>query len=1642
MNLQFSCLLHCCVLCVLLIFVLPGPEFVGAEDGSIDEIKFINNPSEPFKAELVPDPSYGSVPHQDTSYTKFSINDEQNSFSLSPSSAGKAQLSGSLPGLAEGKYDASAQTLTPSKSLKDAAQLLFIVDTTPPELTFVSPLSNEIPISSIPFVFSFSDTGSGVETVDNAGLTVASINGEAIEAEMTSYPDGSGDIVITPHERLETGSDFSLVLTLEDRAGNQTTFAKIITLQPKTAHQYDHRCPSYLGGYVNQSDLVVHLPPSPLIMDLPNTEYYLKVSFQRYVNTHDNSDAIVLSEVLWRQFTIESEDSSGLHVEKIKFDPAHINTVVFKLRLLSQNIDKSILKLTYPKSFEITSENPLCAEDREDDLEWENYLRNDSFDLQTAIIPVQIRREYRPSVRVEPIGKKLIATDETTPFSVLDPKTSWFEVNGTKYWFEDVATADAPAKEGYNDFTINIGNKISTWSEISTSDVTLSEDKRYFQHSGRLLVPFEPPEIVNFSYNRELLQFEAQIRDDGTPLPELSIALFCPGQPSIPFDFDDDTGTLTAPFPVSDSVIEATLTVEDNARQRTTAEINVFGALADDPDDPSSEITATSQQSLSSYLGPAENQPAIPPLLAQALEDNSPGSLIQSRGDFIAETLASYSDVEYCGDIHDEENEFKHPSRSFDYSPPYTLDQWPEDRIEETATIISPLKNNGVYEIIQCTQRYTCRIGQSNLAGVTWKEDYLKYCADRNQSLLHLCEAETWQECSENWQEARNSDVPGISLTKAPAPIPCQFNGRYVKYYQPLACETREVDLSPPVISNVSYNNETGEISADIHDHGAPVTGLTTSLILQSVVKIPNSTGGYATYRDGNRIISNSTFAIGTDQKTGHFSGLHTEPGPELYALAIRATDRAGNTSTVPLYISNPLSPPEATLTLLETAGSGKSLKMEGEDINAYLLGEAWDESGIVHEKTRFHIDNQLIPYFGTKPFDWQGYQERTLASYDYKDLYRLNYGVFVDEGSHHARFRVTDHSGYSSEATLQFDLTFIPEIFNFKALPDAVQQQGGPMFSALIIDAGNDLGLKNITFSLDNKVIPQNALYYDPVSGYFSVTGPLVLATGIHRARINVIDDNGHPAEKTLRFFVGDQIIAAADSSAQLNIDSYSIWEIRNQNNDGQANPGETIRLFLSLTNNAPFPIDNCRGLLTAEDDRITIEDLGVYYAELKPNTPTMPLRGFELTIDADILDTTIADPYETNLDLQLNCNGDMNWDLPFQLPIYKPTLPASVSSSITVELDRLPHSTDKSEITISGTALSSHSRIDQIVVLVNGVEVPVLFFDANSGEFEALTPLDPGTNNIEVQAFDQAGANGFAHAFVASNSSVQVTLDHLPASTSSPLLSLSGSARSSASVITSIALRVNGSRVPLDWSSSDTRFQAEITLTPGANRIEVEAQDEAGSIGFAAARIAFESRIMVRLNSLPRSTEDDSLVVTGRAESSGSKITDVSVFNNGQAYATSYNSGTKQFSATVDLVDGGNPISVQARDQNGRTGNDSGFVTKTASFSSPSIRLTNPSNGDFYQCGEVYAQGTYEPGSSELESIMVSIERFETDGEGSSGYVPVATCPATTSGTNFTSSCNIIRDWGGDYRLRATIRTSGGQASDTLSYTLGDCS
>ena len=181
---------------------------------------------------------------------------------------------------------------------------------------------------------------------------------------MTSYPDGSGDIVITPPAGLEPGSDFSLLLTLQDRAGNQTTFSKNLSLQPKTAHLYDRRCPSYMGNYVVQSDLMVHLPPSPLIMDLPNTEYYLKVSYQKYVNTHDNSDAIVLSETLWEQFTIESEDNSGLHVEKLNFDSAHINNVVFKIRLLSQTIDKSFLTLTYPKSFEISSDNPLCAENR------------------------------------------------------------------------------------------------------------------------------------------------------------------------------------------------------------------------------------------------------------------------------------------------------------------------------------------------------------------------------------------------------------------------------------------------------------------------------------------------------------------------------------------------------------------------------------------------------------------------------------------------------------------------------------------------------------------------------------------------------------------------------------------------------------------------------------------------------------------------------------------------------------------------------------------------------------------------------------------------------------------------------------------------------------------------------------------------------------------------------------------------------------------------------------------------------------------------------------------------------------------------------------------------------------------------------
>ena len=108
----------------------------------------------------------------------------------------------------------------------------------------------------------------------------------------------------------------------------------------------------------------------------------------------------------------------------------------------------------------------------EDDLAWGDYLSSDSFSLQTVTIPVEIRRQYEPSVRVEQVDKKLVATDKTTPFSVLDSKTSYFEVNDTKYWFEDDGSAQAPAREGYNDFTINIGNKISTWSEISTSDVT------------------------------------------------------------------------------------------------------------------------------------------------------------------------------------------------------------------------------------------------------------------------------------------------------------------------------------------------------------------------------------------------------------------------------------------------------------------------------------------------------------------------------------------------------------------------------------------------------------------------------------------------------------------------------------------------------------------------------------------------------------------------------------------------------------------------------------------------------------------------------------------------------------------------------------------------------------------------------------------------------------------------------------------------------------------------------------------------------------------------------------------------------------------------------------------------------------------
>ena len=551
-------------------------------------------------------------------------------------------------------------------------------------------------------------------------------------------------------------------------------------------------------------------------------------------------------------------------------------------------------------------------------------------------------------------------------------------------------------------------------------------------------------------------------------------------------------------------------------------------------------------------------------------------------------------------------------------------------------------------------------------------------------------------------------------------------------------CWETWIDTLPPRIRDVAFVPAGRQITALIDDYGMPLSDLNIDYRIEpEPLTRP--------YYDENRPFS-------FDTGTGLFLGRTSRRSElEVFKAEIKATDAAGNWSRTWLDVTAPSRPPEVSMDILELGTI------------FHPMGTCFDASGLDHRKTRAWLDGERVTPIGVR--------YGTGSSED-----RVDFGPVTDEGPHMARLEVTDMAGLSAEASVAFQVELPPEIERFRHLPTSLQNAGGPAFSAVIHDSGGDLDLRGIELAVDGDDVDPSRFYYEPGSGYFAADGPFDFTPGLHQARLTATDAHGHMDEALLEFVPGERIVVSEPEPGDLAIEEVTLWELLDHNGDGRANPGETVRLFVSLTNVGAGPITSLSGRLESEEPDIVVEADQVSYGDVDQGETLTPMHGFDIRIDEAFLDTRPSDPYEARFTLDASAGGGRTWLLDFQLPVYRPTLPFAVAASspsqgpvatadpadpadplvadpviseVTVTLDPLPADTEDPEIEVTGTAVSSASTIEEVTVRVNGTG-HVAAFNPGDGTFSVTVPLDIGDNLIEAEAVDRTGAMGTDTGFV----------------------------------------------------------------------------------------------------------------------------------------------------------------------------------------------------------------------------------------------------------------------------------------------------
>jgi hypothetical protein len=959
------------------------------------------------------------------------------------------------------------------------------------------------------------------------------------------------------------------------------------------------------------------------------------------------------------------------------------------------------LLVTVPVAFRIDparaafcqSKNQVDPRNAEDSVF--DHIPEDAFGytFETLAIPVYLEAATEPfQLQVDQVGDQLQAEVRFSAVALLDTGASWFEFLGETYWFHcqgDTCVARGPAREGTVHYTIGATHRTAEFLNLQgVSGAT----RRTLITEGDMAVCLDPPVIRDFRYDRETNTLAAHIDDRGTPLENLSIELQLDGN-RLEADFDTQNGKLSATLPTRPpSVLTASLQVTDRADQTAAATCPVFGEAA------------------------PEGAPEAVHASVDGLVTNSP-----NRND-VANVLGTTGDGKAIVEICE------------------TVMKWGYFR-------------NGRFVPV-CSEP-----GAARLAQVRPRDPHDGYDL-RNALSRHLpLDFEILgQAYDRRFFEAIPPGGGGVSSLSAATAQSAAASGRNVYFVataqdgqraiplndavfgfglfftlkETMECHTEARDILAPDIRPV-FDPATQLLRAAIHDHGMPLSELEIDVAARSDPANSIADWGAHLSSTGSRPAFNFREGILTCRFVPPAEG-------EFFILRIAAQDKAGNRSFVDVDVVIPREPPDVNLAA-EVRQSNQFVTRNAVHASAYLTGQASDSSRIIPEKTTLWLDDQTL-----HPF--MRYSHTPEAGWRSQFNYKACYAAGVDEGPHSARLRATDATGLWAEATTAFDYNLAPYIYDFKVMPDAVRRIGGPALTAMILDPGGDLDIGGLALTIDGQPVDPAHFYFDPTSGYFSLDGPLELADGTHRAEITAIDGHGNQSSDSLRFTRAAEITTAfRDGGQGVFIESLTLMELEDHNGNGRANPGELVRLFITLHNDTDDDLA-CAAGLSSEDPQIVVETERVGYGHMAPGSSVAPMKGYDLRVGRDILDKTISDPFEAYFDLTVDCASQADFALPLTLPIYRPSLP--VDTGITIAMDRLPPTTPVDTIRVQGTVVSEAEFIDWVEMRVNGVLQGPVTFNRDGGRFEVVAALSDGANTIEVSAADSSGDRGSAAGYV----------------------------------------------------------------------------------------------------------------------------------------------------------------------------------------------------------------------------------------------------------------------------------------------------